>query len=1140
MTRFASYLTIVAFCTSGAFAEAPDDDVYTHQIKPILRARCYACHGALKQAAGLRLDTGRAIREGSENGQIISADPIDSATLLARVTATDDDQRMPPQGQPLTSSQVALLRRWILAGAQSPQNELPEEDPQQHWAFQKPQRPTLPAVTNPDWPNNPIDFFVHAHYDRQGLSPTLDATPAELLRRVFLDLTGLPPTPEQLARFTAHPTDDHYRHFVDELLASPQYGERWGRHWMDVWRYSDWYGRRQQNDVRNSAPQIWRWRDWIVNSLNDDKAYARMVQEMLAADELAPHSDDTWPATGFLIRNYYSLNPNEWMRHNVEYTAKAFLGLTFNCAHCHDHKYDPIAHEDYFRLRAIFEPLGIRQDRVVGGPDPPPFQPYSYGGSRKVVRTGMVRVYDENLSATTWFYTDGDERNKVKQRGSVPPGVPDFLGVPFEIQPIELPQSGYYPGSRPEIQAAVLADAQQELAAAMATLQATPSQAPATSPTEQDVAAAKAAFQQELNALRAAGERPTLSGDQSLHLRAMKGRRTVAQTLPGLRSVPDGTRISFQLRILHDQHINFQLTRDASKHLTALYVALTQGRIEAYRPHSFAPFQVGSYPLEEDSFSVAFVLKPTQDIAELTVQTLGETPQTLVDSVAIALNGWNPSKHPHQPLTFDCRTGTEVLVDNLSVHAGDQHLTWDFEAPTFTAGHDIDGIAGWQIHSVSHSPATSNISMIAGCKTVPQTHTQWAAAKAAHGRVSLAHTEATARVAAARHHLASLQAVIAADQAQGERAAASSEVAQTLARDARRKQQQWRATAAKHRLLQARLKLQEAEEMTGDQKQRQAAITMRQKEVEQARAAVSTTQGNDAAKSTSTEYERLSPQTSPQSTGRRAALARWITHPDNPLTARVAVNHMWMRHLHAPLVSSIDDFGRNGQPPSHPQLLDWLALELLENQWSMKHLHRLIVTSHVYRLSSTDAGSATNRKQDADNRYLWRMHAGRLEAEALRDSLLFLADQLDLQVGGQVLPNTEALTSSRRSLYYEVYPEAGGHHALAEVFDPPDPQECFRRTTTIVPQQALALSNSAFVHRVSQHLAALPGQHKHHDQQFIRELFVRILARQPTTKELMVTQQFLSQQRQVLDNEASVHESLVRVLLNHNDFVTIR
>ncbi len=171
--------------------------------------------------------------------------------------------------------------------------------------------------------------------------PLDEADKPTLLRRVTLDLLGVPPTAEELHEYESDDAPDAYDRLVDRLLARPEFGERWGRHWMDVWRYSDWYGRRSVPDVMNSYPHIWRWRDWIVRSLNQDLGYDEMVRQMLAADELYPGDDEKVVATGFLVRNWFKWNYESWMKDNVEHTAKAFLGLTMNCAHCHDHKYDP-------------------------------------------------------------------------------------------------------------------------------------------------------------------------------------------------------------------------------------------------------------------------------------------------------------------------------------------------------------------------------------------------------------------------------------------------------------------------------------------------------------------------------------------------------------------------------------------------------------------------------------------------------------------------------------------------------------------------------------------------------------------------------------------------------------------------------
>ena len=218
---------------------------------------------------------------------------------------------------------------------------------------------------------------------------------------------------------------------------------------MDVWRYSDWYGRRAVPDVMNSYPHIWRWRDWIIDSLNRDKGYDLMIQEMLAADELNPGDDSSVVATGFLVRNWFKWNYENWMKDNVEHTAKAFLGLTINCAQCHDHKYDPISQEDYFRFRACFEPLELRQDRVAGLPDPGPFKKYVYAEAYGPTAAGLIRVFDEKLAAQTFMYVKGDSRNRMAGKPPIEPGVPAFLSKqPFTVTAVKLPPPAYYPGMK--------------------------------------------------------------------------------------------------------------------------------------------------------------------------------------------------------------------------------------------------------------------------------------------------------------------------------------------------------------------------------------------------------------------------------------------------------------------------------------------------------------------------------------------------------------------------------------------------------------------------------------------------------------------------------------------------------------------
>ena len=238
---------------------------------------------------------------------------------------------------------------------------------------------------------------------KRGLKAQPPAKRTILIRRLYLDLIGLPPK-EQLQ------DERRWEAIVGELLLSPYYGERWARHWMDIWRYSDWYG--LGDEVRDSQKQLWRWRDWIVTSLNENIGYDQMVREILAADEITPRNLETVAATGFLARSYYIFNCTTWLDNTVEHTGKAFMGLTMNCAKCHDHKYDPIDHLDYYKFRAIFEPYHVRVDAMPGELD--------------LAKNGITRVYDGNLGATTYLHERSDE-SKVDKNRKISAAPPAFL-----------------------------------------------------------------------------------------------------------------------------------------------------------------------------------------------------------------------------------------------------------------------------------------------------------------------------------------------------------------------------------------------------------------------------------------------------------------------------------------------------------------------------------------------------------------------------------------------------------------------------------------------------------------------------------------------------------------------------------------
>ncbi|HMJ88200.1 MAG TPA: DUF1549 domain-containing protein, partial [Candidatus Acidoferrum sp.] len=320
--------------------------------------------------------------------------------------------------------------------------------------FEPVKRPPVPAFVNRESKiENPIDAFIAAERQTRGIKPCPEASKEILLRRVYLDLIGLSPTPEELTAFESDTSRDAYEKVVDRLLADPRYGERWARHWMDVWRYSDWAGWSGGNQIRDSKPHIWRWRDWIVESLNADKPYAKMVTEMLAGDEVAPLDTNTLRATGFLARNYKMLSREQWLEDTVKHTSQAFLGVTVGCAKCHDHMTDPISQAEYYQMRAIFEPHWVRTDKLPG--------------NTNVMELGLARVFDTDTNPPTYFLNRGDER-KADTNRVMEPGVPAALGGRLALEPIALPRLAGFPDEREFVISDTIAASEKNLTDARA------------------------------------------------------------------------------------------------------------------------------------------------------------------------------------------------------------------------------------------------------------------------------------------------------------------------------------------------------------------------------------------------------------------------------------------------------------------------------------------------------------------------------------------------------------------------------------------------------------------------------------------------------------------------------------------------
>ena len=1108
---------LFALTTPTLLADPPVD--YTRDIKPILTRRCYECHGPLKQRGGLRLDTAKLMRQGGDTGPALVPGKAKKSLLIKAIHRTGT-LRMPPKGKALPAKDIALLERWINAGAQAP-DEVAVANWREHWSFRPPTRPKLPKPAQAAWLRNPIDAFIAAHHDKHKLQATKPATKARLLRRVYLDLIGLPPTRHELRAFLNDTSPNAYETVVDRLLKSPRYGERWGRHWMDVWRYSDWYGRRNSNEIRYSQHHIWRWRDWIIESVNADKGYDRMITEMLAGDEIAPNDPKILRATGFLGRNWYKFDRDVWLRETVEHTSMGFLGLTMKCARCHDHKFDPIPQVDYYRFRAFFEPHDVRLDPITANTDPK--------------KNGLARVYDARPKTPTYLFERGDDRYPDKEN-PLTPGVPKSLGnTRLTITDIKLPVESFYPALRPEVVQASLQKSQANIDTAKTTL----------AKTEQTLASIQRTLahwnkpkpKQPTPVVQPRGTiifaddfaKPNDKAWQMIHGNWQYNNGKLLQTqVTNWAMIATRTNhpTNFKLRVRYKTKpggvynsigIAFDVT-DQQRDFQAVYTSISRGRSSVQAFHRTGGKEV--YP------TVGIVRHPLQmnETITLDIAVRDRLLNVWVDGV-LKIAYTMPMARRRGRFALWNHSGKAEFDDvHISTLPDNEQLVKSIRnGTTITAKPRTK--ADWQ----QRLHATQGELVIQ--------RKQLAAAVAEHDALQ-------ARIAAERNKYAMVRDPKTKDLA---RAASRAERHAAVLR-AEKQVLHWQ-----HQLTQSRATKSNAKTLATTQKK----LTAAKKTLQSALAKL---------KANSTSYTALGKMYPKTSTGRRRALAQWIANGKNPRTARVAINHIWKRHFGTALVPTVANFGLAGKQPSHPDLLDWLAVEFVDHKWSMKHIHRLIVTSNTYRMSSApDSNSARNRTVDATNRYLWRMNYRRMEGEVVRDSLLHVAGQLDTTMGGPELPQKLGQTSRRRSVYFRHTPD--DKMEFLQIFDLANPNECYQRQESVVPQQSLALMNSALaqtqarlVARVlTKELANTPTKTPEGD--FVNAAFAQVLCRMPTTAERVRCVEFLRAQAKLLRNKKTLtpfggsvtlhvppsadavvrsRENLVHVLFNHNDFVTIR
>jgi hypothetical protein len=931
LTVLSASILVRAQAPASQAPPAPPQAIdFGRDIQPIFEKYCAECHGRSKARAQLRLHSPEWIRKGGQSGPAVVPGDSHSSELMRRVLEPNDDDRMPLDADPLPAETIGQLRAWIDQGAQMPAGNAAAAAIDEHWAYKKPVRPEPPAVSQTGWPRNPIDRFVLARLEREQLTPSPEASRATLLRRVSLDLIGLPPTPAELDAFLADTAPDAYERAVDRLLASPHYGERWARPWLDLARYADTNGYEKDN-----RRDIWKYRDWVINAFNRDLPFDQFTVEQIAGDMLPNATVEQKIATGFhrnaMTNEEGGVDPEE-SRYEVlvdrtNTTATVWLGTTLACAQCHNHKYDPFTQKDYFRLLSFF----------ANGD----FDGKSFGDG--------TRYFEPTLDLAT------PEQEAARKE------------LQAEIDKLDQQLKTSTPEGR-EAQARW----EESLRAA---------QTAWTALTPQEVNATNGVvlrIQTDGSVLASGANSPltTYTVTATAKVAQMTGIRI--ETLPD-PSLPRGGP-----------------GRDGYGHFRVTGLRISAAPAEAgskVEPVAFKTVKV-------DDSAAAF------DPAEL----LGEKPSGYArKSGSWAINAMRDTDRlPRNavlaaatPFGFPSGTRLQIRIDHLDG----------------TIGQGIGRFRIW---------VTDAANPLEGADLAPR--------------------------------LRKVLAVPAGERttAQADELAAVFRTTTPLLKETRD------ALAAKRKAL-ADLKIPSTLVMREHVSFERPSFELR-------------VRGSFSAKGERVYAgtPRALPPMRDDLAINRLGLARWLVDPNNPLVTRVAVNRLWEQIFGRGLVETSEDFGSQGSPPTHQELLDWLATEFVAQKWSQKALLRTIVLSAAYRQSSAVPTALAER--DPYNRLFARGPRVRLEAEMIRDVTLAVSGLLSEKISGpSVFPlqpdgiwnmpyNSDKWTVSqgedrfRRSLY--TFWRRTSPYPSFMTFDATSREFCtVRRVRTNTPLQALTLLN---------------------------------------------------------------------------------
>ncbi len=961
-----------------AAAAGPSEVVFNRDVRPVLSDACFQCHGPDKarRKACLRLDTEEGAFADRGGYRAVVPGKPDESELVRRVTAAHDQERMPPasSGRKLTRQQIDTLRRWVEQGAKW----------QPHWSFVPPARPPLPAVKDASWPRNPIDHFVLARLEREGLGPSPEADRTTLLRRAALDLTGLPPAPAEVDAFLADDSPGAYERVVDRLLSSPRYGERMAVRWLDAARYADTNG--YQSDGERT---MWRWRDWVIDAFNANLPFDRFTVEQLAGDLLPRPTLEQRIATGFnrnhrgngeggIIPEEYAV---EYVVDRVDTTATVWLGLTMACARCHDHKYDPVRQKEFYQVFAYFNNV--------------------------------------------------PEQGRALKYGNSPP----YIKAPTR--------------------------AQQERLARL----------------EAERAAAERRFD---------GLRPRLSEAQAEW-------ETTLGPSPAVQWFPT-------------RQLETHLPLDGSAAGTfrdgeAAYADGRLGRAAAFDGKRFLDAgDVGDFGFY-DKFTLAAWARPKGPRGGTVLSRTADTDRA--DGYSVCLENGKVQVHLTKRWLDDAlRVETEQALEPDRWH----HLTVTYDGSRVAAGVQVY-VNGEPAHvkvlldELNQSFKTSEPFRV-GAGGGPE--------RRFHGLID------DVRVYDARLSPEEAALLATADSITDVVAVAPGR------RTPRQAQKVGAYFLEQHAPESVREAWRRVDELRREKERLEESFptTMVMEEMPRPRETFVLVRG---------QYDKPGERVAPgvpaflpppkDAPDNRLGFARWLTDPANPLTARVAVNRSWQMYFGTGLVKTVDDFGSQGEWPSHPELLDWLATEFVRTGWDVKALQRLVVTSAAYRQSSRLTPGLAQR--DPENRLLARGPRLRLPAETIRDQALAASGLLAERPGGpsvkpyqppglvKELTGTEDYKQDhgeslyRRSLY--TFWKRTVPQPTMMTFDAAGRETCVvRETRTNTPLQALALMNDVTFVEASRVLAERVMKEEPTREGRLALAFRLLTARRPRPAELAV------------------------------------